>query len=118
MASGRLFHAHAFMQPSDDEPIRSVITETAEAAVVAWYVKPGQRIAAHLHPSGQDTWTILSGQGDYQTEPSGASLAITAGDVVVAPKGCVHGVRNNGKEALTFISVVTPADAGFEPVRN
>ncbi|MCP9931464.1 cupin domain-containing protein [Cyanobium sp. AMD-g] len=114
MGSDRHFHALDFMQPSDDEPIRSVITETAEAVVVAWYVKPGQRIAAHVHPAGQDTWTILSGRGDYQMEASGASLAISAGDVVVAPKGCVHGVSNSGEEPLTFISVVAPAEAGYE----
>jgi quercetin dioxygenase-like cupin family protein len=116
MRSDRLFHALDFMQPSDDEPIRSVITENAEAVVVAWHVKPGQRIAAHVHPSGQDTWTILTGQGNYQTEASGSSLAITAGDVVVAPIGCVHGVSNSGQEPLTFISVVSPADAGYEPL--
>ncbi|WP_286160963.1 cupin domain-containing protein [Aphanothece minutissima] len=116
MGSDRLFRAVDFIQPSDDEPIRSVIVETAEAVVVAWYVKPGQRIAAHVHPSGQDTWTILSGHGTYQTEASGSSLAITAGDVVVAPVGCVHGVSNHGQEPLTFISVVSPADAGFEPM--
>ncbi|MCP9818399.1 cupin domain-containing protein [Synechococcus sp. Cruz-9H2] len=114
MGIGRHFHAFEFMKPSDDEPIRSVITETAEAVVVAWYVKPGQRIAAHLHPAGQDTWTILSGRGDYQIEPDGSCLAITAGDVVIAPKGCVHGVSNSGPEPLTFISVVSPADAGYE----
>jgi quercetin dioxygenase-like cupin family protein len=116
MRSDRLFHALDFMQPSDDEPIRSVITENAEAVVVAWHVKPGQRIAAYVHPSGQDTWTILTGQGNYQTEASGSSLAITAGDVVVAPIGCVHGVSNSGQAPLTFISVVSPADAGYEPL--
>lgn len=118
MGSDRHFHALDFMQPSDDEPIRSVIRKTAEAVVVAWHVKPGQRIAAHVHPSGQDTWTILTGQGNYQTETSGSSLAITAGDVVVAPIGCVHGVSNTGQEPLTFISVVSPADAGYEPLRD
>jgi quercetin dioxygenase-like cupin family protein len=116
MGSDRVFHAHSYMQPSDDEPMRSVIRETAEAVVVAWHVKPGQRIAAHVHPSGQDTWTILTGQGNYQTETSGSSLAITAGDVVVAPIGCVHGVSNTGQEPLTFISVVSPAEAGYEPL--
>ncbi|MCP9798354.1 hypothetical protein [Cyanobium sp. Lug-B] len=67
MGSDRLFRAVDFMPPSDDEPIRSVIVEAAEA-------------------------------------------------VVVAPVGCVHGVSNHGQEPLTFISVVSPADAGFEPM--
>jgi oxalate decarboxylase/phosphoglucose isomerase-like protein (cupin superfamily) len=40
--------------------------------------------------------------------------AIAAGDVVIAPRGCIHGVVNNGDEPLTFISIVSPADAGYQ----
>ena len=116
MSNNRVFHSSDFMQPSDGEPIRSVVTETVEAVVVAWHVKPGQRIAAHVHPAGQDTWTILSGQGEYQIEASGTSRLISTGDVVVAQTGCVHGVYNSGVEPLTFISVVSPASAGYERI--
>jgi len=104
------------MQPSEGEPIRSVITQSPESTVVAWHIKPGQRIAAHVHPHGQDTWTILSGSGEYQLEASGASRSIAAGDVVVAHTGEVHGVVNSGSEPLLFISVVSPLEAGFEPL--
>jgi len=110
----RIFKSADFMQPTDSEPIRSVITQSAEATIVVWHVKPGQRIVAHIHPRGQDTWTILSGCGEYQLEASGASHAVVAGDVAVAHTGSVHGVSNNGSEPLIFISVVSPADAGFE----
>jgi quercetin dioxygenase-like cupin family protein len=110
----RIFHSSDFLRPSDGEPLRSVITESAEAVVVAWIVKPAQRIAAHVHPHGQDTWTVLSGQGDYQLEAEGDVRLIRTGDVAIAPTGCVHGVHNNGHEDLIFISVVSPAEAGFE----
>jgi quercetin dioxygenase-like cupin family protein len=36
--------------------------------------------------------------------------------VVIAHRGEVHGVLNTGQEDLVFISVVTPAAAGFIPV--
>lgn len=118
MPHHRIFHSAAFMQPTegDGEPIRSVITQSDEAVVVAWHVNPGQRIAAHVHPHGQDTWTILSGTGRYQLEPDGASQTISSGCVVVAPKGCVHGVHNDSDAPLIFISVVCPAEAGYELV--
>lgn len=116
MGSRRIFGSAEFMHPSADEPIRSVVTETDEAVVVAWHVEPGQRIPAHVHPAGQDTWTILSGSGQYQIEASGSSSPISSGDIVVAGKGCVHGVVNDGPEPLRFISVVSPADAGYEPL--
>ncbi|MBI5717833.1 MAG: cupin domain-containing protein [Burkholderiales bacterium] len=116
MIPQRLFRVAEFLQPADGEPIRSVITESADAAVVAWYVKPGQRISAHVHPDGQDTWTILSGCGEYGIDARGASIAIAEGDVLVAHRGQVHGVRNTGQEPLVFVSVVSPAASGFEPV--
>ena len=105
------------MQPAQGEPIRSVITQSSEAVVVAWHVEPGQRIAAHVHPHGQDTWTILSGRGDYQIGADGESRPVAAGDVVVARTGSVHGVANSGTEPLRFISVVSPAEAGYQLVQ-
>lgn len=114
MHTPRIFKSAHHMQPSDGEPIRSVITQSTQAVVVGWYVKPGQKIAAHVHPQGQDTWTVLSGVGEYQLEADGASQTIGPGDVVVAPTGCVHGVVNTGVAPLVFISVVSPAEAGYE----
>lgn len=118
MAPTRIFHSAAFMQPTEGpgEPIRSVITQSAEAVVVAWHVNSGQRITAHVHPHGQDTWTVLSGSGEYQLEEGGRSQSIAPGCVVVAPIGCVHGVFNGNNEPLVFISVVCPAEAGYELV--
>ena len=116
MSPGRLFKVSDFLHPADGEPIRSVITESADAAVVAWYVKPGQQISAHVHPHGQDTWTILSGSGEYRVSAHGESIAIAKGDVLVAHRREVHGVLNTGQEPLVFVSVVSPAASGFEPV--
>jgi quercetin dioxygenase-like cupin family protein len=116
MSSERLFKVTEFLQPADGEPIRSVITDSADAAVVAWYVKPGQRISTHVHPEGQDTWTIPSGCGAYRVSANGESIAIAKGDVLVAHRREVHGVLNTGQEPLVFVSVVSPAASGFEPV--
>ncbi|MDM9379361.1 cupin domain-containing protein [Chlorogloeopsis sp. ULAP01] len=112
----RIFNSSKFLQPTDGEPIRSVVTESKDAVVVAWYIKPGQEIAPHIHPHGQDTWTILSGKGKYYLDQAGTTKPIFAGDVVVAHNGCVHGVFNHDDEPLVFISVVSPADAGYELV--
>ncbi|WP_425216034.1 cupin domain-containing protein [Tumidithrix helvetica] len=114
MSTTRVFKSSQFFQPADGEPIRSVVTESKDAVVVAWYIKPGQEIAAHLHPNGQDTWTILSGKGEYYLDRAGTTKPIMEGDVVIAPIGSVHGVFNHGNEPLIFISVVSPADAGYQ----
>jgi quercetin dioxygenase-like cupin family protein len=114
MSTTRIFNSSEFFQPTDDEPIRSVITESKDAVVVAWYIKPGQEIPAHIHPNGQDTWTILSGKGEYYLDEAGTRKPITAGDVVIAHPRSVHGVFNNGDQPLVFISVVSPSDAGYQ----
>ena len=113
MSQPRIFRSAEHFQPSPGEPIRSVVTESADAVVVAWHVAPGQRVASHVHPHGQDTWTILAGTGAYVTDVAGATRRLGAGDVAVARKGDVHGVLNDGAEPLRFISVVCPADAGY-----
>ncbi len=112
----RIFDSAKFLQPSNGEPIRSVITESEHSVVVACYVKPHQIIPAHIHPHGQDTWTILSGSGLYYLDQQGNTQTIKVGDVVVAPIKSVHGVINTGTEPLIFISVVSPASAGYEMI--
>lgn len=112
----RQFKVENFLQPADGEPIRSVITESADAVVVAWCVKPGQCISAHVHPQGQDTWTILSGSGEYRVDAQGSCVGVGRGDVLVAHRGEVHGVLNTGPDPLVFVSVVSPAASGFAPL--
>jgi quercetin dioxygenase-like cupin family protein len=114
MTNQRVFQIAHFLQPAAGEPLRSVITESADAAVVAWHVQPGQRITPHIHPHGQDTWTLMAGQGDYQVDATGTTVPVAAGDVVVAPVGAVHGVLNTGTQPLIFVSVVSPALSGYE----
>ena len=116
MSLQRLFKVAEFLQPAEGEPVRSVITESADAAIVAWYVKPGQSVSAHVHPEGQDTWTILSGHGEYRVSAQGECISVSQGTVVVAHRGEVHGVLNTGPEPLVFVSVVSPAASGFQPL--
>ncbi len=114
MNTTRIFNSSQFFQPTQGEPIRSVIAESPDAVVVAWYIQPQQEIPAHQHPYGQDTWTVLSGQGEYYLDRAGTTTSIEMGDIVIAPMGAVHGVINHGHEPLIFISVVSPATAGYE----
>ena len=116
VSAQRIFISAEFFVPSSGDPLRTVVTQSTDAVVVAWHVAPGQTINPHVHPAGQDTWTILSGRGKYITSAGGESRDIGAGDVAVATTGQVHGVFNHGADALTFISVVSPVEAGYELV--
>ena len=116
MSSQRVYKSSEHMQPSDGDPVRSVVLESEHSVIVAWHVEPGQSIAAHTHPAGQDTWTILSGEGQYQVDAMGNTVAVVPGDVVVARTGQVHGVLCTSLEPLRFISVVAPWEAGYVPL--
>ena len=120
MTSKRIFTGAQHFQPTaSGEPIRSVVTQTADAAIVAWHVSAGQTISAHVHPHGQDTWMVISGSGIYVLDSNGSAVStrrIEAGDIAVAPTGCIHGVTNDGSVPLRIISVVSPAEAGYSLV--
>ena len=108
----RIFSVAEYVQPSEGEPIRSVVLETRDSIIVVWHVHPGQEIAAHIHPHGQDTWTVLSGMADY-FQGNGIVRALREGEIAVARPGQVDGARNTGTEPFVFVSVVASANAGF-----
>ena len=112
----RLFEWSQFLKPSDTEPLRSLVSSSKDCNIIVWHVKPGQRLLPHVHPGGQDTWIIQSGRGEYQIDAAGATRPIEQGMIVVAHTGEVHGVTcTSADEPLVIISIVAPAEAGFEP---
>jgi quercetin dioxygenase-like cupin family protein len=80
--------------------------------VVVWHLHPGQEIATHIHPRGQDTWTVITGEADY-LQGEGIVTSLKAGDIAIAKPGQAHGARNSGSVPFVFVSVVAPANAGF-----
>jgi quercetin dioxygenase-like cupin family protein len=116
--SERIFKHSDFLEAADTEPLRSEITTSKDASISSWIVKPGQSISLHMHPHGQDTWIVQSGIGQYTLDAQGTVKTIIEGDVVVAKAGEIHGVVNNGSQALTFISVLSPPDAGLELINT
>ncbi|HYD97308.1 MAG TPA: cupin domain-containing protein [Noviherbaspirillum sp.] len=108
----RIFAVADHEQPSQDEPVRSVVLETPDALIVVWHLRPGQEIAPHVHPRGQDTWTVLSGAAEY-FQGGGVMRSLQAKEVAVALPGQVHGARNTGTVPFVFVSVVAPGNAGF-----
>lgn len=113
MESGeRIFSVKDYVRPSDGEPIRSVVLETEDATVVVWHAHPGQEIAAHAHPHGQDIWTVISGEAEYY-KGEGFVAHLAVGDIAIAKAGQVHGALNTGSVPFIFVSVVASGKAEF-----
>lgn len=116
MPQDRVIDALPLFEAGATEPPRVVIAQSAQSVVVCWHVEPGQSIGRHVHPSGQDTWIVIEGEGEYFADAGGAALPLRPGVVAIAPAGAIHGARNTGSRPLRFISVVAPQEAGFEPL--
>ena len=119
MADKRVFASAEFVKPQFNDaepPIRSLIASSKDSNVIIWHVATGQHLLPHIHPLGQDTWIVQSGGGDYVFDAQGSTRPIKAGDVVIAHAGEVHGVICTSTEPLVIVSIVAPAEAGFEPI--
>jgi quercetin dioxygenase-like cupin family protein len=69
--------------------------------------EPGQAHALHAHAGQDKAYLVVAGSGRFLLE--GEEVAMTAGDLLIAPAGVPHGVRNTGTERLLVIAVLAPA---------
>jgi quercetin dioxygenase-like cupin family protein len=69
--------------------------------------EPGQQHALHAHAGQDKVYQVIEGEGLFLLE--GRELAMTAGDLLVAPEGVAHGVRNNGSGRLLVLAILAPS---------
>jgi quercetin dioxygenase-like cupin family protein len=71
--------------------------------------EPGQVHALHVHAGMDKLYYVIEGRGTFLLE--GSELPMRPGDVLVAPDGAPHGVRNSSGERLLILAVLAPAPA-------
>ena len=69
--------------------------------------EPGQEHALHAHAGQDKVYHVIEGEGLFLLQ--GRTLAMKAGDLLVAPDGVPHGVRNTGKVRLLVLAILGPA---------
>ena len=67
----------------------------------------GQEHALHAHPDMDKIYYVVSGRGLFLLK--GRELDMQGGEMLVAPQGVPHGIRNNGDERLLVLAVLAPA---------
>jgi mannose-6-phosphate isomerase-like protein (cupin superfamily) len=67
----------------------------------------GQTHALHAHAGQDKVYLVLEGSGVFLLE--GRELPMAAGDLLVAPEGIPHGVRNPGPGRLAVLAILAPA---------
>lgn len=70
--------------------------------------EPGQAHALHAHHGMDKIYFVLEGEGVFLLE--GRELAMRTGDLLVAPDGVPHGVRNTSAGRLAVLVVLAPGE--------
>jgi mannose-6-phosphate isomerase-like protein (cupin superfamily) len=69
--------------------------------------EPGQSHGLHAHEGMDKVYHVLEGSGVFLLD--GQEVSMQAGELLVAPSGVPHGVRNPGPGRLLVLVVLAPA---------
>jgi quercetin dioxygenase-like cupin family protein len=89
-----------------DKMGKTTLYESSRLLVGLNAFEPGQSHALHSHAGMDKLYHVLDGEGMFLLE--GATLPMRAGDLLVAPEGVPHGVRNTGTGRLLLLAVLAP----------
>jgi quercetin dioxygenase-like cupin family protein len=96
---------HAVFHPA--KMGKTTLFESAHLLVGLNAFEPGQTHALHTHAGQDKAYLVTRGTGLFLLD--GAELPMTAGDLLVAPAGVPHGIRNTGEGRLVVVAVLAPA---------
>lgn len=99
---------HAVFQP--DEMGKATLFSSARLLVGLNCFEPGQAHALHAHAGLDKLYVVVSGTGQFLLE--GRALPMAPGQLLVAPEGIPHGIRNSGTERLVVLAVLAPGPGG------
>lgn len=75
--------------------------------IVVWCLEPGQENSTHRHPESAHFIVILEGRGVCLRGEEGPPDAFQAGQVLIIPRGVIHGIRNAGTQRMSYAAFST-----------
>jgi quercetin dioxygenase-like cupin family protein len=88
---------------------RNDIVPNQELLMVRANMEPGRCHPFHKHPTREEIIYILSGRAEQWLKHEHRILG--PGEMVLIPKGEVHGTYNPFRERLVFLAILAPANA-------
>src|SRR6267154_3102173 len=88
---------------------RSDIVPNNELLMVRANMEPGRSHPFHTHPTREEIIYVLSGRAEQWIGREHRVLG--PGEMVLVPKGEVHGTYNPFRERLVFLAILAPATA-------
>jgi len=86
---------------------KTTLFESSRLLVGLNAFEPGQSHALHSHTGMDKVYQVVHGHGVFLLE--GRELPMSAGDLLIAPEGVPHGVRNTGADRLLLLAILAPA---------
>ncbi len=75
------------------------------AVLICW--APGFWSIPHFHPHATETFQVISGRLGFRLDDRD-ELEIRAGDIAIAHRGQIHGLRVLGEEPMVLLACVSP----------
>jgi mannose-6-phosphate isomerase-like protein (cupin superfamily) len=97
--------AHALYAP--DKMGKSTLFQSPRLLVGLNAFEPGQSHALHAHTGMDKVYSVVEGEGVFLLDER--ELPMRTGDLLVAPEGVPHGVRNTGARRLLVLAILAPA---------
>ncbi|MEZ5066466.1 MAG: cupin domain-containing protein [bacterium] len=89
-----------------DKMRKSNVFETSRFFCDLYCLEPGQSQAPHAHAGEDKVYVVLEGEGTFQVDEE--FEAVEAGFAVLAPRGSIHGVANEGPDRLVCLVFMAP----------
>lgn len=88
---------------------RPEMTGTKNLILVRVTMPPGRGHQFHLHPAREEIIYILEGRGEQWVGRERRILK--PGETAFIPRKVVHGIYNSSKAPVTFLAILSPAEA-------
>jgi quercetin dioxygenase-like cupin family protein len=88
---------------------RADVVPNRELLMVRANMEPGRSHPFHTHPTREEIIYVLSGRAEQWVGKEHRILG--PGELVLVPKGEVHGTYNPFRERLVFLAILSPANA-------
>jgi quercetin dioxygenase-like cupin family protein len=105
----RFRHVPSLVAFSPEKMKKVGLVDTASLFCDVYCFEPGQEQAGHRHAVGDKLYYVLSGSGRIRVGDEERDVA--PGDLVCAPAGDEHAVRNPGPGRLTLLVMMAPKPA-------
>lgn len=86
------------------------LTDTKQLTLVRVRMRPGAGHQFHYHPSREEIIYVIDGVAEQWVDREKRRLR--AGEIAFIPKNAVHAIHNRTTKPMTFLAILSPANAG------